>query len=359
MKNKFRNERYIQQVNQNGKWLFRVRYKGVDKVFNEKDFLSSSMAYKKAIEYRNSLLVDGIILNTNKTIYEVLLESYDLMSVRQKTKSNHLTLYLRHIKDVETKIAKMDNQYITKKLNSLVETLSDDQLRRVLNLYKRINKTAIIKKYINHNVVDNVILPTSHLISPKRDEKLINDEEFNLVISSLEGLKIDYQKKMYPLLLRTLRLTGMRTAEVCALNKSDVIDEIKIYKELGSSINESLTIRPCKTKSSIRNIPLTKELKKIFKEASSLTEYDLLFCNEDGSLIDIRKVGNQIEHLASKKGVKFNLYQLRHKFSTDLILKGIDIRTIQELMGHTSSTMTLYYARSNDDLKKNAMRVLT
>ncbi|WP_442879281.1 tyrosine-type recombinase/integrase [Anaerorhabdus sp.] len=48
-------------------------------------------------------------------------------------------------------------------------------------------------------------------------------------------------------------------------------------------------------------------------------------------------------------------YQLRHLFGTDLITNNVDGRTIQELMGHASYSMSVSYARSSKERKKDAL----
>ena len=50
---------------------------------------------------------------------------------------------------------------------------------------------------------------------------------------------------------------------------------------------------------------------------------------------------------------------LRHAFSTKLITSNTDIRTVQELMGHKNMAMTVDYARSSDELKRNAVNTIT
>lgn len=50
------------------------------------------------------------------------------------------------------------------------------------------------------------------------------------------------------------------------------------------------------------------------------------------------------------------MYKLRHQFSTDLIMQNNDPRTIMELMGHNNTCMTISYARSNDDKKRDTMK---
>lgn len=46
---------------------------------------------------------------------------------------------------------------------------------------------------------------------------------------------------------------------------------------------------------------------------------------------------------------KFNLYMCRHTFITERMTEGWDLRVIQDYVGHKSSSMTLSYARSNED----------
>ena len=48
------------------------------------------------------------------------------------------------------------------------------------------------------------------------------------------------------------------------------------------------------------------------------------------------------------------MYGLRHLFSTDLLMNGVDAKTHQELMGHSSYEMSLYYVNSSEELKKKA-----
>ena len=67
--------------------------------------------------------------------------------------------------------------------------------------------------------------------------------------------------------------------------------------------------------------------------------------------------GNYVSNILRRlsKG-KLRTYMLRHQFSTDLLTNNVDIRTVQELMGHTSGSMSLEYARSNPELMKKAIK---
>ena len=52
------------------------------------------------------------------------------------------------------------------------------------------------------------------------------------------------------------------------------------------------------------------------------------------------------------------VYLMEHNFVTQLITNGVDVRTVQELMGHATPVTTVSYARSSDDKKKEAISSL-
>ena len=45
--------------------------------------------------------------------------------------------------------------------------------------------------------------------------------------------------------------------------------------------------------------------------------------------------------------------------ATNLVTKQVDTKTTMEILGHANYDMSLYYANSNDDLKKEAVRLLS
>ena len=67
-----------------------------------------------------------------------------------------------------------------------------------------------------------------------------------------------------------------------------------------------------------------------------------MFPNRHLSYFNISDLGLRIKKLDDE----FNMYQLRHTLCTRLIMKGVDQRTIMEILGHENFNMSLYYARS-------------
>ena len=355
MADKYRKERYIRQIKNKKGWSFQVRYKNRQKIFTEKRYGDPRIAFNKAIEYRNELINQNVEYSIphNKNIYDVMEESFDLLIVRQKTRNNHISLFNAHIKD-KISVFNFDEPFIYSKLNAMVDKYNDDTISRVYNLFKRIDKTCLIKGYYDKSVIASMICPESRKHERKTLKEPITKEELDLLIQKCTEQKNEYDCKQLPIILEFMYLTGLRPCEVWCLTWKDISDaHISINKEVGSDNSSVGIIRPTKTKLSYRAIPLTPKLKTLLKRAEN--ESELIFPDENGRMYDTDLIGKKLTKIAKKAGIKFNLYDLRHRFATDLTLNGIDDRTKMELMGHANISMTLDYARSNDDKKIEAL----
>ena len=81
-----------------------------------------------------------------------------------------------------------------------------------------------------------------------------------------------------------------------------------------------------------------------------------IFLNNHGKKITRQGFFLIIKELADKKNINKNItpHTLRHSFATHLLNNGADLRTIQEMLGHSSITTTQIYTNvSTDILKEN------
>lgn len=116
-----------------------------------------------------------------------------------------------------------------------------------------------------------------------------------------------------------------------------------------------------------RILPLPKELvaglkahrtaqKRARLEAGSFwTEHDLVFCQADGNPIDPRRDWGEWKQLLAAAGVRdARVHDARHTAGTILVELGVDIRVVQEFLGHSDLRMTQQYTQVTSALAQDA-----
>ena len=101
---------------------------------------------------------------------------------------------------------------------------------------------------------------------------------------------------------------------------------------------------------------LREVLSRLVKEAQTGNS-SYLFRNCHGE--PYRSIRTGFEHAVQRAGIKdFHFHDLRHTFASRLVMAGVDIRTVQELMGHKTIAMTLRYSHLSPDHKRRAIEAL-
>lgn len=179
--------------------------------------------------------------------------------------------------------------------------------------------------------------PTGGIKRPKKEKTL------PAVLTKKEVLKLfeSAETQKSQLMIKLLYAVGMRVSELTSLKKED------IYLEEGIGY-----IRKAKGKKDrIFKIPtnLKEDLQKILGDSG---EY--IFQGPKGKLSN-RNIQKIVQRATKKSGIKkkVHCHTLRHSFATHLLESGVDIRYIQELLGHSNLATTQIYTHvSNEELKK-------
>lgn len=242
------------------------------------------------------------------------------------------------------------------------------ELQSVLNLQQGKSKTQINEVYqalrfmFKHAVENHLRAddPTLYLEKPAgshTERRALTELERNAVLAV--G-KTDRRYYFYLLML----LCGCRPSEAANCQGRDIVRENGCFM---------LHVRGTKTAFSDRFVPIPDMLYQLIK---STPKYDYIACTKDGNKITNynrlwRSFKRQLNlHLGCKTyrnelippyPVAPDLvpYCLRHEYCSDLARKGIDIRTAQKLMGHSSIEMTanIYTHIEKNDLVE-AARIL-
>ncbi len=184
--------------------------------------------------------------------------------------------------------------------------------------------------------------PTSKIKRPKKEKKLPS------VLTKKEILDLigAVNNKKSRLIISFIYACGMRVSELTKLKISDLDFEEKIGQ-----------IRQAKGKKDrIFNIPLFL-MNKLKRHAEKQKEFGntFLFSGREGKKMSDRNIQKIVKNAAKKAGIKkeVHTHTLRHSFATHLLEQDVDIRKIQELLGHSDlSTTQIYTHVSTEELKK-------
>ena len=160
--------------------------------------------------------------------------------------------------------------------------------------------------------------------------------------------------------------TGLRIGELLALEWSDIDmnkGELRVAKTCHYDKDENgvfgrITDIP-KTQSSIRTIPLPKQLIPLLRIAKKKSRSTHIVSN-GSNLISIRSYQRSFASLLKRLNIQHRgFHSLRHTFATRALECGMDVKTLSEILGHKNPTVTLNrYAHSLMDHKKEMMNKL-
>ncbi|AAL81992.1 recombinase XerC [Pyrococcus furiosus DSM 3638] len=168
---------------------------------------------------------------------------------------------------------------------------------------------------------------------PKTLPKSLTEEEVKKLIEVIPKDKI--RDRLIVLLLYG---TGLRVSELCNLKIEDINFEKGFLTVRGGKGGKDRTI-PIPQ-------PLLTEIKNYLRRRTDDSPY--LFVEsrrKNKEKLSPKTVWRILKEYGRKAGIKVTPHQLRHSFATHMLERGIDIRIIQELLGHASLSTTQIYTR--------------
>ena len=321
------------------------------------EYGSEQAALVVAQRFRNEALKD-IQAGRLRTIYPTVRDLYEkkflLMPLAISTKDKQNSIFIPSAGTLLNKpINKISAADIQASVNVYAETHTDDSVQRLVSIWRQIYRVCQILDYQITDQTNAVVTPKSTVIRKRRDVTM-QAGELQIVLDALlaynaRGGSEAYECRAIWFLLQIMYYTGCRPAEALALRRSDIhANYIQISKQIGSTSKEYLQEVTTKTVGSQRRLPIPPSLQPILDQLLIWSKHDLLLAKVNGAPQNISDIDNIIHEINLKTGLNFFPYKLRHQMSTDLMHRG-DSVVARDLLGHTSSAMTLDYARSTDD----------
>ena len=139
--------------------------------------------------------------------------------------------------------------------------------------------------------------------------------------------------------------TGMRKSEILRLKWIDIDFKRDLLYLIETKNGER------------REVPINKTVKETLIKVSKHLRSSYVFCNKIGK--PYANVRTSFDTALKRAGIiDFRFHDLRHTFASHLVMLGIDLRTVQELLGHKTIEMTLRYSHLSPDHKNRAVGIL-
>ena len=250
-------------------------------------------------------------------------------------------------KSYERDLKKLNSFLIGLNLSTYSEISSETCSAWIGSLYSQNNNPRSIQRHLSsakgffrflkkNNLIQSspfelVTAPKSSnklpdVLSPEDVEQLLNFKPSNMIeIRDMAIVELMYS-------------SGLRVSETVNINLNDFEENKSFLRVLGKGSKTRLVPMGRYAVNAINEWLIERE--KI------LNNTDALFLNSKGTRLTVRSVQLRLKKMAVKQGLPpIHPHMLRHSFATHMLESSGDLRTIQELLGHSSLSTTQIYTK--------------
>ena len=250
-------------------------------------------------------------------------------------------------KSYERDLKKLNSFLIGLNLSAYSEISSETCSAWIGSLYSQNNNPRSIQRHLSsakgffrflkkNNLIQSspfelVTAPKSSnklpdVLSPEDVEQLLNFKPSNMIeIRDMAIVELMYS-------------SGLRVSETVNINLNDFEENKSFLRVLGKGSKTRLVPMGRYAVNAINEWLIERE--KI------LNNTDALFLNSKGTRLTVRSVQLRLKKMAVKQGLPpIHPHMLRHSFATHMLESSGDLRTIQELLGHSSLSTTQIYTK--------------
>ncbi|MBS3820785.1 MAG: site-specific tyrosine recombinase XerD [Planctomycetes bacterium] len=203
---------------------------------------------------------------------------------------------------------------------------------------------AAVRMFCRYLVLERVLRldPSASIDSPKKWNRLpvvLSDEAVAKLLDAPDTAQ-DVHAPRDRAMLMMLYATGMRAGELVGLRLSDINANLGVLRVLGKGSKERII--PIARQALVSALDYIENYRPLL---ITTDEPDHVFLSRTGRPLireDIYRIVRKYIHRACIKG-KVSPHTLRHSFATQLLARGADLRSVQEMLGHSDISTTQIY----------------
>ena len=228
-------------------------------------------------------------------------------------------------------------RFISKNTKKNDPTTVSRKLSAIKTFYKYLALNGKVKK-----------MPSAMLPSAKKAFKLpqtLQVEQVRTLMESVKGIKpADFRDKA---ILEIMYGAGLRISELVSLNYEDVDAEDTSVRVFGKGSKERIVPLGTEALRAVADYKAKGWIKLVKNDRNAL------FLSQRGKRLTRQSIWLVIKKYANVVGIEMHPHALRHSFATHLLENGADLRSVQQLLGHSSiSTTQIYTHLSQKHLQK-------
>ncbi len=235
-----------------------------------------------------------------------------------------------------------DHNDIRAFLASFHKHLNPRSICRKLAAIRGFFRFAQKRSWIEQNPAERIRTPA---ISRKLPSFLDHDEMISLLSVLDQKHPLGRRNRA---LFELLYASGLRVSELVGINLSDIDHQNKTLRVMGKGGKERLVLFGTRAAQAIFDYLPAREL---LLNKSKKPDHKALFLNRWGSRLTTRSVRRLLDQAVLRAKIAYNVspHVIRHTFATHMLRAGADLRSIQELLGHASLSVTQGYTHVNID----------
>lgn len=188
---------------------------------------------------------------------------------------------------------------------------------------------------------ENLALSLDKPKAAKHLPKVLSVEQIDALLGCIDTKTLSGKRD--DALFELIYSCGLRISEACSLKLANVHFEEKLILVLGKGDKERLI--PFGDRALEKMQIYLNEVRPEFTKGRNVAEF---FVNYRGEPISRKGVWKRFQEIEALSGVDAKVHTLRHSFATHLLAGGADLRSVQELLGHSDLSTTTIYTHVTD-----------